>query len=47
MSEEAAEEAEEAEAVPWRDPSKKQEPHTVMWGKINVELLWLRNPAAV
>ena len=34
MSEEAAEEEEaEAEAVPRRDPSEKQEPHTVMWGK--------------
>ena len=22
----------EAEAVPRRDPSEKQEPHTVMWG---------------
>ena len=31
MSEEEA--AEEEEAVPRRDPSEKQEPHTVMWGK--------------
>ena len=35
MSEEEA--AEEEEAVPRRDPSEKQEPHTVMWG-INTEL---------
>ena len=34
MSERAREEAaEEEEAVPRRDPSEKQEPHTVMWGK--------------
>ena len=32
MEEEAEEEA-EAEEVPRRDPSEKQEPHTVMWGK--------------
>ena len=32
--EEAEEEAEAEEAeVPRRDPSEKQEPHTVMWGK--------------
>ena len=31
MSEE--EEAEAEEEVPRRDPSEKQEPHTVMWGK--------------
>ena len=32
MEEEAEEDA-EAEEVPRRDPSEKQEPHTVMWGK--------------
>ena len=38
MSEEAAEEEAEAEAVPRRDPSEKQEPHTVMWGNIHIIL---------
>ena len=32
MAEEAAE---EDAGTPRRDPSEKQEPHTVMWGKIN------------
>ena len=33
MSDEEEEAAEgEAKAVPRRDPSEKQEPHTVMWG---------------
>ena len=35
MSEEEA--AEEEEAVPRRDPSEKQEPHTVMWGKMPLD----------
>ena len=43
MVEAAEEEAKEEEAkeeagTPRRDPSEKQEPHTVMWGKINVSM---------
>ena len=40
VSEEEAAEEEEAEGVPRRDPSEKQEPRTVMWRKIdrNVKL---------
>ena len=34
MAEEVAEEEEDA-GTPRRDPSEKQEPHTVMWGKID------------
>ena len=41
--EEEAEEAEEAEEVPRRDPSEKQEPHTVMWGKTRLEQSWSHN----
>jgi len=36
VSEEEA--AEEEEAVPRRDPSEKQEPHTVMWGTTSINI---------